>query len=186
MFALPLTLFEFGRGWIEMLVVGVKMPVSDPESANTFLIVAGYVLSYCFTTAALRSSVLWRAATVLPLATAILGVGLIMGPYMLEFFTSDPRRFSMLPWYLLGSPVVLSTSNHQAIATRPPTVVVVWVILSGIAATTLVYHPVAEIGPAPGGGAAGNRESRNRKQPCAAHSDLKPIACNLLPITYRL
>ncbi len=134
MFSLTLWLFELGTRVLERWMVPRTFPLTPPEASKTFLIIAGYVLAYCFTTAALRTSVLRRVQTVvLPLVVMIMGVALLLGPYLLEFFISDPRRFSMLPWYLLGSPMVLSTSNRQAIAAAE-TVVTAWVILSGIAA----------------------------------------------------
>ena len=104
-----------------------------PEPTENFTVVAGYFLAYCFTAARSADERAGRAPTVvLPLVSVIMGVALLLGPYLLEFFISDPRRFSLLPWYLFGSPMVLSTSNRQAIAAAE-TVVTAWVILSGIA-----------------------------------------------------
>ena len=63
----------------------------------------------------------------------MLGVALLLCPYLLEFFTQDPRQHSMLPWYLLASPLVLTTSDHDAIAVAEG-FVIIWLIVSGAAA----------------------------------------------------
>ena len=93
-----------------------------------------------------------------------MGVALLLGPYLLEFFTSDPRRFSMLPWYLFGSPMVLSTSNHQAIAAAE-TVVTVWVILSGIAAAPWIIGQWLRFAGRENRGGGGSRERESSPSP---------------------
>jgi hypothetical protein len=138
MFASTLVLFEFGGSAITLNRVHTPFSGTTPEETRNFLIVAGYVLSYCFTTAALRTSILRRAPTVvLPLVATMMGVALLLGPVLLEFFLSTRGSHDTLSWCLLASPLVLTTSNQQAIAVAE-TLVTVWVILSGVAAAAWI------------------------------------------------
>jgi hypothetical protein len=136
MFASTLALFEFGRVKLGLFLIHTAAASMTTADVTTdFLIVAGYILAYCFTTAALRVSILQRVPTiVLPLTVTMMGVALLLGPYLLDFFTSSPMRPSLLPWYLLASPLVLSTSSPQAIDAAKP-LVIAWVVLSGAAAS---------------------------------------------------
>ena len=101
------------------------------EFTRNMMIVFGYILCYCLTTAALRMTVLRSVATPnLSVIAAFLGVFLFLAPYLTAFFVS--RNWdTVLPWYLLGSPMVLTTTNESAKD------VAQWVMLGWIAVSML-------------------------------------------------
>jgi hypothetical protein len=88
-----------------------------------------YVLCYSLTVAFFRSILLRNLSTqTLPVFAAFLGVVLALGPYLAAFFGSRQWEQQMLPWYLLGSPLVLSTNNTVAKNAAGP-FVVGWLVL---------------------------------------------------------
>ena len=77
--------------------------------------VFGYVLSYCLTVAFLRTVILRRLPTRnLSVMVAFLGVAVYLVPYLADFFITGKDFMDVLPWYLLGSPLVLTTQNEDA------------------------------------------------------------------------
>jgi len=77
-------------------------------------VVFGYVLCYCLTTAFLRLTVLRSIPTVnLSVTAAFFGMLAWLVPYLTAFFVTRDWWF-VLPWYLLGSPMVLTMKNEAA------------------------------------------------------------------------
>jgi hypothetical protein len=101
------------------------------EFKTNMMIVFGYILCYCLTTAGLRLTVFRTMATPsLSVIAAFLGVFLFLAPYLTAFFVSRSWD-TVLPWYLLGSPMVLTTTNESAKD------VAQWVMLGWIAVSML-------------------------------------------------
>ena len=100
------------RGWVKFS--GHSSGATELESScGNMSLVFGYVLSYCLTTAFLRTTLLRTVPTVnLSVTAAFLGVAVCFVPYLVAFFR-DQHAGNLLPWYLLGSPMVLTTSNRQ-------------------------------------------------------------------------
>ena len=97
-------------------------------------LVFGYVLSYCLTTAFLRTTLLRTVPTVnLSVTAAFLGVAVCFVPYLVAFFR-DQHAGNLLPWYLLGSPMVLTTSNQAAKDAAGP-FVLGWLMLAVLLST---------------------------------------------------
>jgi hypothetical protein len=77
-------------------------------------IIFGYVLCYCLTTAFFRSILLRGVPTPnLSVFAAFFGVAVCLVPYLIAFF-AERNWWNTLPWYLLGSPMVLGMSNQAA------------------------------------------------------------------------
>ncbi|MDY0170362.1 MAG: hypothetical protein RBS80_27705 [Thermoguttaceae bacterium] len=93
----------------------------------------GYVLCYCLTIAALRP-VLFRNVPTghLSVFAMVLGVAMCLVPYLVAFF-AEANWWVRLPWYMLGSPLVLSEMNAQARDTAWQ-VVGWWLALSALVA----------------------------------------------------
>lgn len=92
----------------------------------------GYILCYCLTVAALRPSLLRNVPTPnLSVFAAFLGVVLCLVPYLIAFFMEN-QWWHSLPWYLLGSPMVLGMDNAAAKAAAGP-VVLTWLALAMLA-----------------------------------------------------
>lgn len=99
------------------------------EALTNVALIFGYVLCYCLTIAFLRLSIFRRLPSVaLSVMAAFLGVVVCLGPYFTAFFF-EHNSWNVLPWYLLGSPMVLAMSNREAIAVAPA-VVAAWLLLS--------------------------------------------------------
>ena len=100
----------------------------DVEVYHNMPIIFGYALCYCLTTAFLRSTVLRNVPTVnLSVVAAFLGVAVCLVPYLIVFFIGR-NWWLVLPWYLLGSPMVL-TMTDQAAKNAAQLVVIVWFAL---------------------------------------------------------
>ena len=86
-------------------------------------IIFGYVLCYCLTTAFLRITVLRNVPTAnLSVIAAFLGSGGVPGAVPGRVFCSSGIG-AVLPWYLLGSPLVLTTTNQAAKDAAGPLVI---------------------------------------------------------------
>ncbi|MFW6171180.1 MAG: ABC transporter permease [Planctomycetota bacterium] len=89
----------------------------------------GYILCYCLTTAALRPVLFRNVPTPhLSVVALFLGAMMCMGPCLAAFFF-DQYLWSNMQWYMLGSPMVLSTTDHEAIVTGG-VVVAVWLVIA--------------------------------------------------------
>lgn len=109
-------------------------PDSLNEAAFNLAIIFGYILCYCLTTAFLRITVLRRLPTVsLGLITLIVAAFAMIVPYLTGFILVGNMSHSV-PWYLLGSPLALTTENRSAIE-MAPYVVVVWLVLGTLASS---------------------------------------------------
>ena len=76
--------------------------------------VFGYILCYCLTTAALRPTLFRKIPTVnLSVFAAFLGMAASLAPYLIAFLV-EKNLWIAVPWYLLGSPIVLSMTNEAA------------------------------------------------------------------------
>ena len=107
-------------GWISDLVVprvcamGLLSLVQFVDICRTMALTFAYVLCYCLTVASLRSSFLRRVPTVfLPVIASLLAVALWLVPCLVAFLGSR-LWWDELPWYLVGSPLVLSMSEKVA------------------------------------------------------------------------
>ena len=77
-------------------------------------VIFGYVLCCCLTVAFLRFALLRRVRTTgLPVLAVLIAVATWLAPYLVAFFSERNWNFAA-PWYLLGSPAVLSTNNDEA------------------------------------------------------------------------
>jgi hypothetical protein len=77
-------------------------------------VVFGFILCYCLMTAFFRITVLRGVSTsTLSVVAAFFGVLVCLVPYMAAFFI-EKNWWVRLPWYLLGSPVVLTLSSPGA------------------------------------------------------------------------
>ncbi len=102
------------------------------ESLPNCLLGFGYVLCYCLTIAALRRPLFSRVPTPhLSVFAMVFGVAVCLVPYMLAFF-AGANWWSELPWYMLGSPLVLAEVNAPS-REIAGLVVFPWVVLSGMA-----------------------------------------------------
>lgn len=96
--------------------------------------VFGYALCYCLTIAALRPVILRRMATPgLSVLAAFLGIAVCLGPYLVAFFI-ERDWWRAVPWYLVGSPMVLSMSNEAA-KNAATVVLLTWLGLGLLAAS---------------------------------------------------
>lgn len=117
--------------WGEM--VGSVTGLTDLVAFRTNMsIVFGYVLCYCLTTAVLRMTLLRNIATPnLSVIAGFLGVLLFLVPYLTAFFVS--RNWdTVLPWYLLGSPMVLTTTDEAA-KDAASWVMMIWILVAVLA-----------------------------------------------------
>jgi hypothetical protein len=98
------------------------------EMAGNLSIVFGYVLCYCLTTAFLRMNVLRRLPTeTLSLLTVVMGSFAWLVPYLFTFMLMR-NWWHEPPWYLLASPLVLTTSQRSVASMAGP-VVIGWLVL---------------------------------------------------------
>ena len=94
------------------------------DVCGNMAIIFGYVLCYCLTTAILRMTLLRSAPTVmLSVIAALLGAAMCVVPSLIAFFLERNVQSSM-SWYLLGSPMVLTTGDQIAKEAAGP--VVIW------------------------------------------------------------
>jgi hypothetical protein len=109
------------------------------ETAVNITTIFGYVLCYCLTTAFLRITVLRRLPTAtLGLITAIVGSFAMIAPYMINFMLQGNTR-SNVPWYMLFSPLVLTTYDRSPADSAFP-VVLAWLVLGIAAASPWVFR----------------------------------------------
>lgn len=91
-------------------------------------LILGYVLCYCLTIATLRPILFRRVQTPsLAVFAAFLGAAVCLAPYLTAFF-ADRNWWSTIPWYMIGSPVVLTMNNNDA-KIAAITLVVVWLAI---------------------------------------------------------
>jgi hypothetical protein len=104
-----------------------------PEAAANLSITFGYLLSYCLTTAFLRMNVLRRLPTeTLSLITVVVGSFAWLVPYLLVFMLVK-NWWQEPPWYLLASPMVLTTPQRFVVNMAGP-VVIGWLVLGVLGA----------------------------------------------------
>ncbi len=104
------------------------------EAAADLLIVFGYVLCYCLTTAFLRMNVFRQLPTeTLPLIAVFIGLGVSIVPYLFTFMLVR-NWWQEPPWYLLASPLVLTTSPSQPVAYMAGPFVIGWLVLGVLVA----------------------------------------------------
>ena len=78
-------------------------------------IVFGYTLCYGLTAAFLRFALLRRVRTTgIPILAAFLAAATWLLPFLIAFFIRQNDMYSAAPWYLLGSPAVLTTNDDAA------------------------------------------------------------------------
>jgi hypothetical protein len=109
---------------------GFSVPINELATVCLNLsITFGYVLCYCLTIAFFRSNVLKNAPTAnLSVLAAFFGVAVCLVPYLTAFFVNR-NWWHVLPWYLLGSPMVLGMGNEPAQALAGP-IVIAWLALA--------------------------------------------------------
>ena len=132
---------------------GVRLGAGNlTESCGNMSIIFGYILCYCLTTAFLRITVLKNAPTInLSVIAAFLGMAVCLVPYLIAFFV-ERNWWSVLPWYLLGSPMVLTMSDVAAKKTAEP-ILIGWLVLCLLLSTPWVigqWRRFGEGGPASG------------------------------------
>lgn len=94
----------------------------------TIPIIYGYVLCYCLTTAFFRSVLLRSVPTPnLSVFAAFFGMAVCLAPYLVAFFV-ERNWWHVLPWYLLGSPMVLGMDNQAAKDAAAP-LMIGWLVL---------------------------------------------------------
>ena len=99
------------------------------ETYANMPIIFGYVLCYCLMTAFFRIAVLRNAQTAsLPVIAAFFGVMVCLVPYLIAFFL-ERDWWSVLPWYVLGSPIVLTMTDEAAVNAAGQ-VVIGWLAVS--------------------------------------------------------
>lgn len=110
----------------------------------------GYILCYCLTTAALRP-VLFRDVPTphLSVIALFLGAMMCMGPCLLAFFL-EQYIWSDVPWYTLGSPMVLTTNDSQALYSAGG-LVAVWLAMAAVASSSWAFGQWRRFLPYDGG-----------------------------------
>jgi hypothetical protein len=113
------------------LSVGLA-PHGYQETLSNMTVVFGYILCYCLTTVFFRLTFLQRAPTQnLSMIAVVFGVFVYCVPLFLAFFLSQ-RWESSMAWYVVGSPLVLSMGNIEAV-TVGYCVVAAWLVLGSLA-----------------------------------------------------
>jgi hypothetical protein len=109
------------------------------EATANLSIVFGYVLCYCLTMAFLRMNVFRRLPLeTLSLFTVIIGAFAWIVPYLLTFMLVK-NWWQEPPWYLLFSPMVLTTSQGSVASAAAP-VVFGWLVLGILGAFPWAYQ----------------------------------------------
>lgn len=104
------------------------------EACTNLVVVFGYILCYCLTTAALRPNILRSVKSInLPGIAGLLGTIAYLAPLLAVFFSVRDWE-KLLPWFLLGSPLVLTSSNHAAIEMAYRTLAM-WLVLGALASS---------------------------------------------------
>ncbi|MGM0489621.1 MAG: ABC transporter permease [Planctomycetota bacterium] len=134
-----------GIAWCILLFAATALPVLAWDAAGSSAgghdlletlgytsLFFGYILCYCLTTAALRP-VLFRDVPTphLSVIALFLGAMMCMGPCLLAFFF-EQSMWSDVPWYTLGSPMVLTTNDSQALYSAGG-LVAVWLAMAAVA-----------------------------------------------------
>ncbi len=103
------------------------------ECCSNATLVFGYFLCYCLTTA-FFCKVLLKNINIpnLSVLAAFLAVLACLAPYLVAFFLEDLGRTS-LPWYMIGSPMVLTMENQAAIDAAGP-FLLVWFVIAALVA----------------------------------------------------
>ena len=129
------------RGWLGLDRYSPSHHV-DPlfhEAVVNLSIVFGYVLCYCLTTAFLRMNVFRRLPTeTLSVITVFVGLGVCLVPYLFTFMLVR-NWWQEPPWYLLASPMVLTTSQPSVTSMAGP-VVIGWLVLGVLGALPWAYR----------------------------------------------
>jgi hypothetical protein len=117
---------------------GLPMRTDLHETNTNLSYVFGYVLCYCLTIAALRPLLLRRIPTPsLSVFAAFFGVLVCLVPYLIAFFV-ERDMWHALPWYMIGSPMVLTTSNELAKGVSPM-LIVGWLALGLLASVPWAF-----------------------------------------------
>lgn len=102
--------------------------------AGSLATVFGYILCYCLTTAFLRITLFRRLPTAtLALITIIVAAFAMIVPFLFAFIFME-RTSHTVPWYMLGSPMVLTSGERFATEMAAP-VVVVWLAVGTLLST---------------------------------------------------
>ncbi len=103
------------------------------ECCHNATFVFGYILCYCLTTAFLCKVLLKNVNMPnLSVLAAFLAVFACLAPYLVAFFLEDLGETS-LPWYMIGSPMVLTMENQAAIDAAGP-FLLVWLVIAALVA----------------------------------------------------
>jgi len=115
-------------GWSEWLTKSSGRMELIETCTNTS-IVFGYILCYCLTAAFLRVVLLRKWSTqIVPVTAALIGLSASFGPYLIAFLESR-LWWDNLPWYLLGSPLVLTAPSTAPVHNVVGVFVMTWFIL---------------------------------------------------------
>lgn len=103
------------------------------EVIGNATLVFGYILCYCLTTAFI-CKVLLRGFNMpnLSVLSMFFAVLVCLGPFIASFLFIQKRGFDVMPWCMIGSPMVLTMNNTAAAAAAIP-FVVVWLIAAVLA-----------------------------------------------------
>ncbi len=124
-----------------------------PELFINSLLGFGYILGYCLTIAALRPVLFRRVPTPhLSVFAMFFGVAVCLIPYLVAFFIE--RNWWMAdPWYMLSSPLVLTTSS-TTIRRLAEKIVLGWLIVCALAVVPWVIGQWRRFTPHEGSGGA--------------------------------